>query len=63
MVSQTRPYIERFRRQPTGQWLCAGVSGLDGMIELESLGARLALAAVYRRVTFEAGEGAARAEP
>lgn len=56
LISQERPVVERFLRQPNGQWLFASAAGLEAVVALESIGVRLPLAEVYRRVGFE-GEG------
>lgn len=50
LVSQTRPHVEQFLRQPDGRWLLAEATGLEATIDLPSIGCRLALAEVYERV-------------
>jgi Uma2 family endonuclease len=51
LVSQDRPLIEVFAR--TGDvWIFADARGLDGVIELEAIGVRLALREAYARVAF-----------
>ncbi|MCK6580248.1 MAG: Uma2 family endonuclease [Anaerolineae bacterium] len=61
LISQRRPLIEVFSRRPDNKWLYTAVHGLDGSAVLESVGATLTLAEVYRRVIFESdvvtGEG------
>jgi len=50
LVSQERPHVERFLRQPEGAWLFVEVMGLQESISLSSLGCRLSLAALYEGV-------------
>jgi Uma2 family endonuclease len=52
LVAQDEARIERFLRQPDGQWLFAEAVGLDAALELASIGCTLALADVYEKVTF-----------
>lgn len=53
LIAQDSPHIERYLRQPSGEWLLADATGLDARIELSSIGCTLALADVYEKVTFE----------
>ncbi len=53
LIAQDRPHIERFVRQPDGQWLLGAVNGLDASLDLPTIGCTLALAEVYARVEFE----------
>jgi Uma2 family endonuclease len=48
LIAQDSPRIEHFLRQDNGTWLFS-----DASIELPSIGCTLALADVYRKVTFE----------
>ena len=53
LVSQDRPQVEPFHRQPNGMWgIGQTVEGLDGVVSLPSLGIELPLAQVYADVTF-----------
>ncbi|MCK6578691.1 MAG: Uma2 family endonuclease [Anaerolineae bacterium] len=52
LIDQGRPVIEVFTRQPGGKWLYVAAIGLETLVTLESVGCTLALADVYRRVTF-----------
>lgn len=54
LVSQTKPFVEHFQRQPNGQWLMTEVSGLDGELHLASIDCRLRLVEVYDRLKFPA---------
>lgn len=53
LVAQNRPYIERFTRQPSGEWLLAEAMGLDATIDLPAIGCSLPLTSVYRYVRFD----------
>lgn len=53
LVSQTEAKIERYRRQPSGDWVYSRISGNQSQIKLPSLGCTLMLANVYQKVTFE----------
>jgi Uma2 family endonuclease len=55
LVAQDRAHLERYARQPRGEWLLAVVDGRDGALSLPSLGCRLELARVYHMVTFPGG--------
>jgi Uma2 family endonuclease len=50
LVSQERPHVERFLRQPEGAWLFVEVAGLQETVSLVSLGCRLTLEALYEGV-------------
>jgi Uma2 family endonuclease len=50
LIAQDKPHVEHFLRQPDGRWLLAETNRLDDRIELESIGAHLALADVYEKV-------------
>ncbi len=54
LVAQDRPHVERFARQPNGQWLLSEVNGLEAVMALPAIGCELALAGVYHQVTFPA---------
>jgi Uma2 family endonuclease len=56
LISQDKPLIERYLRQPNDEWLYTGARGLAAALELRSVGCVLALADVYADVEF-AGEG------
>jgi Uma2 family endonuclease len=53
LISQDTPLVEHYLRQEAGGWLFTTVRGLDGVLELPSIGCKLVLAEVYQRVTFE----------
>ncbi len=54
LVSQDKPVIEHYRRQPNGEWLLATVSGLDASLSIASIGCELKLSEVYDGVSFPA---------
>ncbi|MEI9813366.1 MAG: Uma2 family endonuclease [Acidobacteriota bacterium] len=53
LVSQTKPHIEIYSRQPDGRWLLSEESGLDASFRLESVGCLIPLAEIYDRVSFD----------
>lgn len=50
LISQEKPLIEKYIRQPDGNWLYSKVEGLKGNIALVSIKCRLRLADVYAKV-------------
>jgi Uma2 family endonuclease len=54
LVSQSKPLVEHYHRQPQGGWLYSLVSGLDGSVSLASIACTLRLADVYDRIVFPA---------
>ncbi len=56
LVSQERPTIEHYTRQPDDQWLLATYKGLDAVAAIPSIGCELRLADVYDKVTWPAEE-------
>lgn len=54
LVAQDAYRIECFLRQTDGQWLFTDVTALDALLELPSIGCKLAVADVYDKVSFEA---------
>ncbi|HKC66143.1 MAG TPA: Uma2 family endonuclease, partial [Pyrinomonadaceae bacterium] len=53
LVSQDRPRIELFSRQPDGTWPCSEITGLAEVLSLPSINCEIALADVYSRIVFE----------
>jgi Uma2 family endonuclease len=53
LVSQDRPLIEGFTRQPDGVWLFTESAGLGAVMPIELTQCRLPLAEVYDRVEFD----------
>ncbi|HUG91046.1 MAG TPA: Uma2 family endonuclease [Planctomycetaceae bacterium] len=58
LISQDRPRVEHFVRQPDGQWLFSEVEGLDQVLHLPSIGVSLSLAELFDRVEFPAAPDA-----
>ena len=52
LVAQDQPLVERFVRQPDGDWLLTTFSGISGHMELLTGPARVPMADVYAGVTF-----------
>lgn len=54
LVSQTEPRIEVFSKGEAGTWTMTEFVGTDAVCRISSVGCEVALAEVYRDVTFEA---------
>jgi hypothetical protein len=52
LIAQDRPHVERFARQPDGQWLLSEVNGPEARLGLRPVGCELSLAQVYLEVQF-----------
>ena len=52
LVSQDRPLVERFVRQPDDTWVLTEFSGSDKTFEFGTMAARVAMADIYRGVAF-----------
>ncbi len=52
LVSQDKPHVERFVRQPDDSWLLTVFKGVEAVLELTTLGCSLPLAEIYADVTF-----------
>jgi Uma2 family endonuclease len=50
LVSQTECRVERYARQPSGEWAYSDVTDPDAALELSSIACRLSLARVYDRI-------------
>ena len=61
LVSQDKPQVECFFRQPDGGWLLMPYSGLDAVAKLRSLDVELPLSEIYAGVTFPSAEEEAKA--
>jgi Uma2 family endonuclease len=53
LISQTRVHVEHHVLSPDGSWSLSEISDLNGVLELSSIGVRLKLADIYRRVRFD----------
>lgn len=52
MVSQDQVLVERYTRDDTGRWVYAECDDPAGVLDLESLGVEIPLAAIYRGVAL-----------
>ena len=53
-MSQVEPLIERFSREPGGEWNgYSEVRGADGILLLQSLGLTIPLSEIYQGVHFD----------
>jgi Uma2 family endonuclease len=50
LIAQTRCFVEHYLRQPDGKWLLTEYNDLSAVIELPSIGCRLALSEVYEQI-------------
>ena len=53
LVSQTECRVERYLRQDDGTWIYSETTDPAGFLELASLGCRIPLSGIYRKVEFE----------
>jgi Uma2 family endonuclease len=56
LISQSKPIIEHFARQPDERWLLSTYKGLEAVAAIPSIGCELRLADVYDKVTWPAEE-------
>lgn len=54
LISQQRPRVECFSRQPDGAWASSEVESLENRLDLPSINCRISLADVYERIDFSA---------
>lgn len=54
LIAQDKVHVEHFVRQRDGRWMLAETNRRDDRIELESIGAHLALTDVYEKVELPA---------
>ena len=54
LISQEKPHVEHFVRQPDNQWLLSETSNLHDAVQLPSINCALALDEVYEKVEVEA---------
>jgi Uma2 family endonuclease len=50
LITQTKPHIEHYVRQPDDRWLLGAADSLHHTVHLASIDCRLALAEVYAKV-------------
>ena len=53
LVSQDRFRVEHFCREADGRWMMAEINGLQGMLNLKSVGCELPLSEIYDKVDVE----------
>lgn len=53
LVSQTKPYVERYVKHGDGFWHLSEIVGLDSTIAVESIDCTIPLTEVYDKVSFE----------
>ena len=63
LIAQDCPHVERFTRQPNGDWLFHEQKDLSADLELKSLGITIGIAELYRNVKFEPNEDDVNAQP
>jgi Uma2 family endonuclease len=57
LIAQHRPHATHYVRQEDGSWDYTEINGLEGSVELPSLGVTLKLVDIYRNVEFETANG------
>jgi len=53
LISQEKPHIEHYTRQPDNQWLLSETTDSDGVISIASIICKLQMSEVYDKVSFE----------
>lgn len=53
LVSQDKPFVEHFSKQPDGNWLYRSFNDMDDAFLIESVQCSLSLGEIYDRVEFE----------
>jgi Uma2 family endonuclease len=53
LISQDKPGIEHYARQPNGAWLISEITGAQAVLKLDSIECELHLADIYERVDFD----------
>ena len=56
LVSQYRPLVEHFTRQPDESWLLKSYSGMDAILLVPSIGCELTLSEIYDKVEWPEDE-------
>ena len=52
LISQEKPRVETYLRQPDGSWRYQSVEGLHTSVTLRSIGIEVPLSEIYRGITF-----------
>ena len=50
LISQEKPHVERYLRQPDNHWLLSDTSSLQDTVQISSINCSLALAEIYDKV-------------
>jgi Uma2 family endonuclease len=53
LVSQDKPFVEHFAKQPDGNWIYRSFNNMADSFDIESVGCSLSLVEIYERVEFE----------
>jgi Uma2 family endonuclease len=53
LIAQDHVQVDHYVRQPNGHWDFTSMSDVDGVIEFPTIGARLKVADIYKRVAFD----------
>ena len=56
MVSQDRPNVESWLREPNGAWLIVCYTGMEAMAIIRCLGIEIPLTEIYSRVEWAGGQ-------
>lgn len=56
LVSQDEPLVERFKRQPGGDWMLRVFEGVEAILNLESIQVVLPLKDIYRQIDWNADD-------
>ncbi len=54
LISQEKPLVERFEKQPDGEWAKTEIEGLQSILRLDLIECEIALAELYNLVEFSA---------
>lgn len=52
LVSQEKPKVEQFLKQPDGKWLYSEVNGINSVVQLFSIECEIDLKEIYHKVEF-----------
>jgi Uma2 family endonuclease len=53
LVSQYRPFVDHYTRQPDDSWILHSSEGLESHIQIPSIHCQLSLAEIYDRIVFK----------
>lgn len=57
LIAQHRPHVTHYVKQEDGSWSYTEINGVEGIVDLPSLGVTLKLSDIYRNVEFERSSG------